>query len=207
MIPKTNEEYVWVTYGCIRLICSFPFLSSSWDFLVETLVDKNQKTLKNLKEEIVRNDEILNIVYEMGEEERTIEILKKEYPNKIEKLNEALLKYVGENDPKILKIGFPDKWEFLTKTLANPYDYFNGMDDYQKHFDNLKLEYSFSKLKIDYPDDEKIERTKEIIKKFNIKNGEELTQLYLKSYILLLACDFENFIKVSVNEFGINPLF
>ena len=47
------------------------------------------------------------------------------------------------------------------------------------------------------------------IKKPYIKNGEELTQLYLKSDVLLLACAcvFEKFTKVSVNEFGINPLY
>ena len=42
---------------------------------------------------------------------------------------------------------------------------------------------------------------------FDIKIGEELTQLYLKSDVSLLRCVFEKFIKVSVNEFGINPLF
>ena len=57
------------------------------------------------------------------------------------------------------------------------------------------------------PDDEKIEWTKEIFGKFSNKNGEELTEIYLKSDVLLLACVFEKFIKVSVNEFGINPLY
>ena len=43
----------------------------------------------------------------------------------------------------------------------------------------------------------------DFIKKFNIKQGEELTQIFLKSdVVLLLACVFEKFIKVSVNEFG-----
>ena len=42
---------------------------------------------------------------------------------------------------------------------------------------------------------------------FNIKNGEELTQFFLKSDVLLLTCVFEKFIKVSVDEFGINPLY
>ena len=55
-------------------------------------------------------------------------------------------------------------------------------------------------------DDEEKERTKELIEKFNIKDGEELTELYLKSDVLLLACVFEKFIKISVNEFG-NILF
>ena len=46
----------------------------------------------------------------------------------------------------------------------------------------------------------------DIIKRFNIKNGEELTEIYL-SDVLLLACVFKKYIKVSFNEFGINPLY
>ena len=46
----------------------------------------------------------------------------------------------------------------------------------------------------------------EIINLFNIKNGEKLTEIYLKSDVLLLACVFEKFIKTSVNEYGITPL-
>ena len=62
IIPKTNEEYISVTYGCIRFIDSYRFLSSSLDSLVKTLVDNSNKTLENLKEEMVDNDEILDIV-------------------------------------------------------------------------------------------------------------------------------------------------
>ena len=131
---------------------------------------------------------------------------KKNYPDEIEKL-EALPNYMGENDLKILKTGFPDKWKYLTKKLAYPYEFFNSIDDYQKRVDNLKKEKCFNKLKNDYPNDKEIEKTEKIIKKFNIKNGEELTQLYVKSDVLLLACVFEKFMNVSINEFDINPLY
>ena len=93
------------------------------------------------------------------------------------------------------------------KNLAYPYEIFNSIDDYQKPVDNLKKEDFFSKLKIGYPDDEESRRTTDIIKRFNIKNGEKLTEIYLKSDVLLLACVFENFMRVSVNEFGNNPLY
>ena len=133
--------------------------------------------------------------------------MKKDYPEETKNLEEALLNYMGENDLKILKTGFPDKWSYLIKKLAYPYEYFNSIEDYKKPVDNLKKEEFFSKLKNGYPDDEEIQRTMDIIKRFNFKNGEELTEIYLKSDVLLLACVFEKFIKVSVNEFGINPLY
>ena len=207
IIPKTNEEYISVTYGCIRFIDSYRFLSSGLNSLVKTVVDNSNETLGNLKKEIVDNEYILNIVTDIGEYNRTIKDLKKHYPIKIIELEKALLNYIGENDLKILITGFPDKLKYLTKRLAYPYEYFNSIEGYQKPVDNLKKEHFFSKLKNGYPDDEEYQRTMDIIKIFDIKNGEELTEIFLKSDVLLLACVFEKFIKVSINEFDINPLY
>ena len=50
-------------------------------------------------EKNVDNDELLNIVKEVGEDERTIEESKNDYQDKIEKIEEALLSYMGEKDP------------------------------------------------------------------------------------------------------------
>ena len=132
--PKTNEEYISVTYGCMRFIDSYRFPSSSSDSLVKTLVtlvDDSDKALKNLKEEIVDNDEILNIVNEIKEQDKNIKDLKKDYPGKIKNLKEALLNYIGKNDLKILKTQFPDKWKYLTKKLAYSYVYLNSIDDFK----------------------------------------------------------------------------
>ena len=137
IIPKTNEEYISVTYGCIRFIESYRFLSSGLDSLVKILLDNSHKTLKNLKEEVADKDEILNFVNEI-EEDRTIEDLKKDYPNGIKNLQEAAPDYMGENDLKTLKTGFPDKWKYLTKNLADPYEHFKSTDDFQKPVGNLK---------------------------------------------------------------------
>ena len=98
IIPKTNEEYISVTYGCIRFIDSYRFLSGSLDSLVRTLVDNSNKTLKSLKNEIVDNDEILNIVNESIEEDKTIKDLKKDNPDKVKNLEESLLNCMGEID-------------------------------------------------------------------------------------------------------------
>ena len=93
--------------------------------MVKTLVDNSNKKLKDLKDEIFDNDEILDIVKKieketlnLEEDDRTIKNLKKYYPKEIENLEQLLLDYIGENDFKILKIGFPDKWKYLTKKLA-----------------------------------------------------------------------------------------
>ena len=37
IIPKTNEEYIAVKYGCIRFIDSYRFFSESLDKLVRNL--------------------------------------------------------------------------------------------------------------------------------------------------------------------------
>ena len=120
---------------------------------------------------------------------------------------DSLVKNLDKDDFKILKKEFPDKWQYLNKKLAYPYEYFNSIEDYKKPVHNLKKEDFFSKLKNKCPDNEEIQRTKEITEIFNIKNGKELTELYLKCDVLLLACVFEKFIKISVNQYDINPLY
>ena len=115
--------------------------------------------------------------------------------------------YIGKNDLKLLKTEFPDKRKYSTKKLAYHHEYFNSIDDYQKPVDNLKKRDFFTKIKNDCPSDKEIKRTNENIKKFNFKNGDELIEMYLKSDVLLLTSVFEKFVKVSVNELGINPLF
>ena len=121
--------------------------------------------------------------------------------------SDKLVKNLNEDDFKILKKEFPDKWQYLNKKLAYPYEYFNSIDDYKEPVNNLKKEEFFSKMKNGYPDDAELERTKEIIKLFNIKVGEELTKFFCKSDVILLADVFEKFVKVSTEEYKNNPLY
>ena len=93
----------------------------------------------------------------------------------------------------------------LLKKLAYPYEYFNW-----ENFDqplNLKKEDFYSTLKQSYPSDEEIDRTFEIIKKYEIKTGRELTIMYNLLDTLLLADIFENFIKKCKKFYKINPLY
>ena len=79
------------------------------------------------------------------------------------------------------------------------------MEDYEKPIEDViksgEKAY-FSKVKNKYPDREKIDRTNEIIKLFNIKNGRELLEFYNKADAILLADIFEKSIKMSISEFG-----
>ena len=169
IIPKRNEEYTSVTYGCIRFIDSYRFSSSGLHSLVKTLDDNSHKTLKKLKEEIIDNDGIMNIVNKIIEDDKTFEDLKKDYPEEIKILEETLLNYMSENDFKNLKTGFPDKWKYLTKKLAYQYEYFNSIDDYKRPVENIKKEDFFNILKNKCPDDKKIQRTRKNFEKLIIK--------------------------------------
>ena len=60
-IPKTNEENISVTHGCIRFVDCYRFLSSSLGSLIKTLIHNSHKTMEKLKEEIVDKDEILEL--------------------------------------------------------------------------------------------------------------------------------------------------
>ena len=77
--------------------------------------------------------------------------------------------------------------------MAYPFEYFN-LDCFQDPL-NLTKENFWSKLKQSYPSDEEINRTKEIIEKDDIENGQELTMFYLQMDVIELADVFKNFVK------------
>ena len=100
-----------MTYGCIRFIDSYPFLTVSSDSLVKTLIDISHETLKKFENEIVDIDELLinvgetkTLIKEDKYKKDSIKDLKKDYPVIIE----ASINYLSENDTE-----FPDnKWKF-----------------------------------------------------------------------------------------------
>ena len=61
-------------------------------------------------------------------------------------------------------------------------------------------------MKNDYPSDED-KKEKKFVKLFHIKNGEELNRLYVRSDVVLHICVFEKIVRVSFNEFDINPMY
>ena len=109
--------------------------------------------------------------------------------------------YESEKGLKNFKLEFRDKWEYLNEKLAYPYESINSLDDYHKTVNDLKKGDFVSKLKNKYPRTEEIERATKIIELFDIKNGEEITKLILKTDVIFLTCVFEKFLELSINEF------
>ena len=123
VIPRTNEEYMSVNYGCIKFLDSMRFQTDSLEKLTESLKD---------------------------------------------------------NDYIHLKRHFPNHWMLLKNKLAYQYEFYKTLEDYERPIDVLLKtgkEAYFSKTKNKISDQEEIDRTNEIIRLFNIKNGRELTEL------------------------------
>ena len=94
-IPKTNEDYIWKTYGCIQFFDICQFLTTSLDSLVTTIVDYIHEALELLKKEGI-DDNIFKIFMEtetLISNDKTIEDLKK-IPDEIEKVKEASRKKI-----------------------------------------------------------------------------------------------------------------
>ena len=108
-----------------------------------------------------------------------------------------------DNLPVMDENGFIDK--LFKKKLAYPYEYLN-LDNFREPLNLTKEEY-WSTLTQSYPSDDDIKRTQELIDKNKIKNGRELTMLYLKMDVLQLADVFENFVESSTRVYKINPLY
>ena len=120
-------------------------------------------------------------------------------------LNSSLDKLIKSinNFPIMNLEGMSD--ELFKKKLAYPYEYLN-LDNFQEPL-NLTLEDFWSTLKQTTPSLEEINRTQENIKKYDLKNGQELTMLYLKRDVLQLADVMENFVEKATLEYDINPLY
>ena len=70
IIPKTNEDYISVTYGCVRIIDCYRFLWSSLEQLVKTMHDDDfgvlnkefQEKLEKLNKKVGYANEYFNSI-------------------------------------------------------------------------------------------------------------------------------------------------
>ena len=92
IIPKTSEENISLTYGCIGFIDRYRFLSSSLGSSVKRFVDNGHKTLKSLGKESIGVEERINYVYEIETltcKDRTIQDLNRDFPRKNRKIRKS----------------------------------------------------------------------------------------------------------------------
>ena len=94
----------------------------------------------------------------------------------------------------------------LVEKLAYPYEYFNW-ENFDLDLDLSRENFWSATLKQNFAPEKEIDRTFEIIKKYNLKTGKELTLMYNLLDVLLLADVFENFIKKCLEFYKINPLY
>ena len=98
----------------------------------------------------------------------------------------SLTESLKDEDYIHLKRHFPNHWMLLKKKLAYPYEFYKTLDDYELPIDvvlKAGKEISFSKTKNEIPDQDEVDRTNEIIKLFNIKNGRELLNYIIKQML------------------------
>ena len=82
IMPKTNEDFTTETFQCDRFIDSYRSLSRRLDSLIEAFGTKKHKSLKNLKKQIVGDNNSRNIVTEIEtliSKDRTNDSLKKHF--------------------------------------------------------------------------------------------------------------------------------
>ena len=147
LLSKNDEEYISITYGKMRFLDSFRFLSSSLDKLGKSLDD---------------------------------------FP--------IMKKVLGESFDKI-----------LTTKLAFPYEYFNTSEDDSKVLLLTKKDF-YSHIRQGYPTDEEINRTFEIIKKYNLKTKKDFLMFYNKLDTLLLADIMNQFNNSCMEYYSLSPL-
>ena len=95
--------------------------------------------------------------------------------------------------------------EFSKIKLAYPFEYLTH-SNFQERL-NLRKKRLLVNTKTNNSRNEEINRTQESIKNYDIKNGQELTMLYLIMDVLQLADVFENFVEKATLEYSFNPLY
>ena len=92
----------------------------------------------------------------------------------------------------------------MTKKGVNSYDYMDSFDKFNKTELPTKEEF-FSVLNNEHITDEQYEHAQNVWKTFGLNNMGQYNDLYLKSDILLLADIFENFRKICLQYYKLDP--
>ena len=142
--PKTHEEYISVTYGCIRFIASYRFLSESLDELVKKLDVNDFKIFlrefpdkwQNLNEKLAYPYQSFNIIDDSRKPNNNwkkdfFSKLKNKCPEDVEiaRTKEMIDLFVNKNGEKVTKLFCKSDVILLADVLRNLLEYLlNNMD-------------------------------------------------------------------------------
>jgi len=118
----------------------------------------------------------------------------------------SLDKLVGNlNDFPIISEYFPEQSrELLLRKGVFPYDWFNTLEKYIETQLPSKEEF-YSKLSDSDITDDDVVHAQKVWEHFGMKTFREYHDLYLKTDVLLLADDFENFRNICLNNYDLDP--
>ena len=103
-----------------------------------------------------------------------------------------------------LKKEFGGSYELLTKKGIYPYDYMNGIEKFAEEKLPPQKDF-FSKLNDCGVSDEDYQHAQKVWEKFDVTNLGEYHDLYLKCDVLLLADIFEEFRKICLKNYSLDP--
>ncbi|XP_044742351.1 uncharacterized protein LOC123304854 [Chrysoperla carnea] len=122
---------------------------------------------------------------------------------------DSLVKNLDDNQFHILENEFGEAHPHLGLLKQKgifPYDYITGWDKLEENSLPDKKQF-YNQLTDSDISDEEYEHAKNVWEKFNIKTLGEYADLYLKCYVLLLTCVFENFRKVCYSTYGLEAIY
>ena len=117
------------------------------------------------------------------------------------------LRQRGDDGFELVRSEFSNDQEFecCMQKLVYPYDY---IDDFKKFDEQIPgIEAFYNKLNDEELPAEEYERLRATCRLFNINTLGQLHDLYLKIDVLILACVFEDYRRLGLNIFELDPAY
>lgn len=117
------------------------------------------------------------------------------------------LRQRGTDGFNLVRKEFPADLQFecCLRKLIYPYDYIDGFERFEEDIPSIDVFYN--KLNDEELPEDEYKRLIETCKVFKITKLGELHDLYLKIDVLILACVFEDYRRLGLHMFGLDPAF
>ena len=186
VIPNNMERYISMSVGNLRFIDSLQFLGTSLEKLVANVIGATQTTCRKCKEvqkAEIKEDWKLLTYCEKCKLEGTTQLDRSKLP--------LTVSHAG------------DKAYLLARKGVYPYDYMDAEERFEEGLPSH--EDFYSRLTEQHISSEDYNHAVNIWKSFNCKDMGDYHDLYLCTDVVLLADVFENFRKVCLNQYKLDP--